>query len=331
MRPTVALLCLCATLSSCARVECRRHGGGTWREVRTRHFTLQTDLDAQTAHTEALKLETLRTTLRWYLGLVDSDDQIRVVMIEQARALHEFTWAIGFVGQSIHPDELLVVTSYAPDARRGSATVSAHELTHRYGAEAFPMGLPRWVDEGLATYLETVLILDQGKVKLGVTSEQLDQFDLVTPLKLRDLWDFSPHGANDAEDRGRGYASAALVVHYLVNHEGVRWKAFLDQLKAGRPAREAFDATFPLDEQPDGGARQGSSRQVADDVRGRSRRAVDRAALRSVRRERVPHPREAHAGEVLGVDGRELGDALLHQAQRGAPVVGPPAREGLFP
>ena len=252
MRRLGAFLAAGGLLAGCAHLECLSHGGDSWRAVRTPHFTLQTDLDSETARAQALKLEATRAALRWFFELGDAGDGIRVVMVKDSDALGEFTWAEGFVGSSIHPDELLVVTSFSPGNRRGSAEVAAHELAHRYAAEAFPVALPSWLNEGLAGYLESVLILDDRRATLGLTGRLFGYFTLGTyanPLKLHELWDFTPDGAREGNERDKGYASAALYVHYLANHEPARWAAFLKSLREGRPPRTSFEAIFPPAEQ----------------------------------------------------------------------------------
>ena len=165
MRPSflAALLIL-----GCAHTTRARHRSRGWRELRSTHFRLRTDLPEDSARTTLERLETLRWWLQaaWSTG-GDSPGVSNAIVLDQPAELRTFT-AMPGIATTARDGPLLVTagTEAVFGDRSPWVHVLAHEVAHELIRRRMP-GAPRWFHEGLAGYLQTVVALDDHRVRFG--------------------------------------------------------------------------------------------------------------------------------------------------------------------
>lgn len=149
------LCCACArTLPGGLR--CSAAGGPVWHEYRSRHFNLDTDLDAADAAAFVRELETLHAMV--VRALVNEDREVpgRVRVIVPANERTYATLAapavVGYFTNGLFEEPTAVIH---PAALRSDPEIIAHELVHHLIWHFFPRR-PRWFDEGIAQFLQTV-------------------------------------------------------------------------------------------------------------------------------------------------------------------------------
>ena len=122
---------------------------------------------------------------------------------------------------------------------------ATHELTHVVAGRAFP-SIPRWLNEGLATYLETAKLTDPKHLKIGAGIWGY-QADLLGGLvaTLDELWAWGTGEEPKDELSSRLYATSWAFVHYLSNHERARFTSWLKTLREGEEAHASFERIFP--------------------------------------------------------------------------------------
>jgi hypothetical protein len=241
--PARRLLPLLLLAAGCAHslVRADIHQRG-WFLVETEHISLRTDLPRMPAYLRALSLEdewdalarnydllapgATRPTGRFaviHFARCADFDQIR------PRAGGGFVIAIDSEGVAITCAQ-----------RRSDGLV--HELAHIFNHHYF--GLPRWLDEGLATYYETIELwlhkLVVGKVP-GVATFVLRRRDPL--LDLGDLRALRAETFYDSDREFANYTSAWKLVHLLSNTTPERLRAFrryLAALRGGVPESTAW-------------------------------------------------------------------------------------------
>lgn len=264
------------SVSACAhRIECEVHGGPVWRELRTQHFEVLTDLPIEIAREEALNLEQMRLAIRWHFGLpAEADDFSKVIYLADPDELHEFTRVDGFARPAQVPEDSFLVSIWEKPNSRRRSNVIPHELTHRVSANVFPK-TARWIEEGTAGYLETMALEGPWKIKFGRPGDRFGRSG--DTRSLEELWAMPYPTDTTPEISETYYESSWAWVHYLVNHEPEKWDQFIATLKAGGPPRTLFAAVFPESAWP----------ALAKKVNLHRREATFRARLVDVRYQRV--------------------------------------------
>ncbi|WP_242337211.1 hypothetical protein [Anaeromyxobacter sp. SG66] len=237
MAAVIALATGCAHLST--SFTCPAKGGVPWREVRSEHFVVTTDLGSRGAQELTRELEMLHLALRSALfGTPPAmPGTIRVVVF---RTRDEF---LGFAPASLaaffgtlHGEPLVVLDGALP---YGVRTTLAHELTHYMAARAFARQ-PRWFAEGMAAYMETV-----GSSGLGNTPTvggvPRHYHALVYPYfgKVREV--LTARGALELPQ----YAVSWALVHYLINVHPVEFNALQARFVRGDDPDVAWRDVFP--------------------------------------------------------------------------------------
>ena len=157
-----ALLCACAHGPATARSD-------GWHEVKTSHFRLYADAPAQRAQEMALHLESLRSALlQGFPAGLTTPLPVEVVVFASRDDLSWFVTPrqLGYTRYS--DSELRIVMSaeaFGEGETQFTATV-AHELTHYLSQYAIKQQ-PRWVAEGLATFMETLTLTRDGQAVFG--------------------------------------------------------------------------------------------------------------------------------------------------------------------
>ena len=288
MTRLVPLLLAAACAHSPVRGDIHRRG---WLLVETAHIALRTDLDRADATAHAVELEQQWDALAHLYGLVapGRPPPARPFAVVHLASCSDFErlrgqGVAGFVYSTSDGD--VAVTC---EDRGGSTLV--HELAHIFNHHHFSR-LPRWVDEGLATYYSTLEVRGERAV-LGNFPTQL------SPLwnhprwlpALDDLRGKTPAEFYDPAHGAENYFCAWKLVHLLNNTSPGRrraFRAYLAALGRGEPDQQAWAAAFSGDED-----------LAADYVTYQRRDRVNRLVT-SYRRSRPPPPRirRLRAGEV---------------------------------
>jgi tetratricopeptide (TPR) repeat protein len=234
-----------ALLSACAGADafrCPARGGPAWRELRTDHFLLRTDLPERPAAALAGRLERMRAAVAGALEAQDVPGVVDVIAFARQDAFEPFAPAgshgyyLRYVGG---PPRIVLSGDIVPWQR----ALLAHELTHHFLAGRYPRQ-PRWFAEGLAVYLES-LGDDQPGGALVVGAPPPDRLERArrgrVPVRELLAWDGRP-GRRQARE---WYASSWLLVHWLVHARADAFAELDRRLRAGEAPDAAWAAALP--------------------------------------------------------------------------------------
>jgi tetratricopeptide (TPR) repeat protein len=227
---------------------CPAKGGPPWREFRTEHFVLQTDLEPVRAAELIRELEFARAAVLHAaypsppaipgtihaVAFSDDDDYADV---SPPRAAAFFTTVDGFTPTVVLPATLR--------ARTRSALI--HEMTHRFSSFSL-LRRPMWLDEGYAVYMESMgSVTFGGKMKVGTVPEGIPVLaGRADRVRVRDLLAWKRVEPTWGADLTRRYyASSWLLVHYLVNRQPAALGDFFRRLGRAEDPLAAWKASFP--------------------------------------------------------------------------------------
>jgi tetratricopeptide (TPR) repeat protein len=138
------------------KFRCQARGGTAWRELRTEHFLVETDLPSGKARELARELEMMLSAVRHGLFRAPPPmpGTIRVVALRSGEDFDLFApeRADAFYARSRWGEPVIVLPGVFGEVQR---IVIAHELTHHVLARGFARQ-PLWFSEGTATFMETV-------------------------------------------------------------------------------------------------------------------------------------------------------------------------------
>jgi hypothetical protein len=166
----VSVFALALAAGGCAYSAEQRAAG--WSVVTTENVVLRTSIGPERALELAAELQRMRDTLahaalRCAFAGKPAPIQVTVLAspefhdIAPKTAVGEYrhwgiTWLPDYAGQIVMNEDL----------DRQTRQIYQHELTHHLVAACFP-GAPLWLNEGMASFLETVVI-DDGQVLIGI-------------------------------------------------------------------------------------------------------------------------------------------------------------------
>jgi Protein of unknown function (DUF1570) len=249
MRPGGIALLTCALAAAACNRELRSVNHDAWFELTTEHFTLRTDLDEPDARRAIADLELLRNALLaagWHTKSM-SGARIFVVELLNERELHEFVHD-GLIGVTASGDRFgdrLILAGDGPGLL--DSEVMKHELAHALLA-GFLRTNPRWVQEGIASYLEAVTVdREKGKAVGGkmaghrlnalrnYRSDRVDWFSDVIGLNV------------EVSDRAEySYETlACALIHWMADERPDEFRKFLTRLASGDGMWTAFAVAFP--------------------------------------------------------------------------------------
>lgn len=274
----IALLCVLGTgCASRAKPGVSRPRPGPWRELRTEHFVIVTDLERRAGLTYARELEELAAALREVYPVRTTRPvrlpPMRVVHFTDCVEAHRIAYGTGpdasgrmQVGATFRSNDFdrdRMIRTCEIEGNRSEVVV--HELTHDLNSRYFA-SLPAWLEEGMATYYQT-LALEDGHAVIGKPSTALVPGTLVR-LRVQD-WDYSDLGeyvvsvqrtrpptlehllmmdyANLVRlGEGMGYFAAWRLTHVLNSGDALRLRfaRLLREVLAGRRGNAAFAAAF---------------------------------------------------------------------------------------
>jgi tetratricopeptide (TPR) repeat protein len=228
-----------------------------WTEVRTEHITLKSDLGKEETARAALAVERTRAALlaaAWPGAKLLQPERVEVIVFAgQPDFIHYFgAFLLGLFSHGEYPPTAFLFGPPEKWEKRSTLALSEttsvlkHELSHHLAAY-FYRRQPRWFSEGLAQYLETLRIEDDGK------SATLGEVNLVAmakhnrfPQKAADVLAWS--GKLDSKDQTQIlglYGTSWLLVHWLNNvhpEEFARYQTFLAK---GIDPDKAWRIVFP--------------------------------------------------------------------------------------
>jgi uncharacterized protein DUF1570 len=220
-----------------------------WSEVQTDHFLLRTDLEPEAAAQAAIALEQVRSAILgsgWYAGGT-APGRATVVDLASSAELREFADKSinGFVADDPFGFPMMVISA---DRDPTEQAVLKHELTH-VANDRLLVSKPRWVNEGLACYLETMRI--DRKAGLMVLGEpDRNRLGFLERYPVADYFRNVVNEGREAEVMSGfgGYAfetGAWLMVHWMIDTRPKDFHAFLSRLARGESSWTAFSAVFP--------------------------------------------------------------------------------------
>lgn len=254
---STVLLVLLVLSTGCAgslpRVICAEQGGSPWYELKSSHFRVRSHLELEDSKRIVRELETQRRILRRYWDdAFDPPGETEVLLVRDRSALDEFSGGGGephFL-QFTERGAWLVLSGESGahfvlgrDEPPDSPRLIRHELAHLL-SRSLLLRQPRWLAEGLATYLETALVHeDSGGVIFGMSYA-----DTLLSLKwelLRDpeeLWAWEDAPLHSASKAYR--VTAWAWVHFLLNEHLERFADFQARLARAEEPRQAWEAAF---------------------------------------------------------------------------------------
>jgi hypothetical protein len=239
--PALVALALTSAAAPSAPVRCSS-SGTAWHELRTAHFVLATDLPPDDADEVAEQLEVLLgAVLRGLFEPPPSlpDAPLRVVAFGRVEDLRAFAPrpVEGYFAVSSRREPVIVAR--ADVGRVTRAGILAHELTHAV-VHLVLQRPPRWLDEGLATYMEAVGEGEDGEtIRIGTPppnrlaaarQDRVPVAEVLTPSRRFE---------------GGEYATSWLLVHYLLAQHRTRLLVYEARLARREDPVAAWREVFP--------------------------------------------------------------------------------------
>lgn len=226
---------------------------GVWREVTTPHFVLRTDLDAETARRAAEELELNRDMLisaAWPNAELPqwARDEVYVLDVDEFREQFDRNTAavtLGGVPQRFFLPGVPENWETRSTLDTSPVSILRNQLATKIAAR-FYSGAPRWFQEGLAYFLETVhLSQDRQQVILGaVNVQQLRHYRDHRSATLAQLLKW-PHWSAGEEPNWGLHGLSWMFVHWLINAQAEPFTRYRSALVGGQSPGAAFLAAFP--------------------------------------------------------------------------------------
>jgi TonB family protein len=235
-------------------------GGPAWVELESKHFTLRSDLSADSARDVLIELEQTYQAFEElaFRSKSSPPGRIEVVVFDQAadyEAVAPEKTDGFFTYTDIDKRPIIVLESGFSFSIR---EILQHELAHRFVGYFMPRA-PVWLNEGMAEFYQTMRFED-GQAILGEASPNWSFYHpALTSSSLRyginiealptatELLAMSREGFYDVEKRRLNYAGAWFFVSMLINGKDEHRRRFWDfahRLSDGAPADDAWNASF---------------------------------------------------------------------------------------
>ncbi|AKQ67808.1 TPR domain protein [Myxococcus hansupus] len=232
------------------------------------HYTLHTDLPAEEAREAMRKLERTRAAIlvsMWPQALGQQMTKVDVYVLQSS-----------FEFEGLYPrrvraffhrsdNEALIVLSGRPDTwdvlfsgtSPSTSSPLNHELAHYLSAYTLSRQ-PRWLSEGLAEYLETLRLSEDGQTAVigGPHHVAIDNMRSYLDAVQRGFsrgwtmqrvlhWDRTLEAREQDKDVGANYSGSWLLVHWLVNERAQSFAEYLALLNQGVAPDEALTRALP--------------------------------------------------------------------------------------
>ncbi|MFQ5670617.1 MAG: DUF1570 domain-containing protein [Acidobacteriota bacterium] len=229
-------------------------GGAGWKRADTEHFLLFSNASDRATRKVALRLEKLRLILSHFFQDIEVRSPVPtyIYIFRNASTFQPFNpWAersptatAGFFSPGVNANRAAINIGL-PGAPYGTVY---HEYVHYIIHNNF-IGVPLWLDEGLAEYYSTFRsnkkIAEIGR-PVADHVHWLIHHRLIPLPVLFSITRDSPQYHGDSKS-GIFYAESWALVHYLLRGNPVRTPQtvhFLELLDRGSPVDEAFQAAF---------------------------------------------------------------------------------------
>jgi hypothetical protein len=195
------------------------HGGGVdWGErikVKTRNYTIETNLSKEVANDVAYLMETLNSNFRRILGL--GTKRMPKFTIQVCRDLQEYRTALKGMGLG-QAGGTMIKTFYQPPR---TTAVLMHEGTHQFVFKIAPT-CPRWVHEGMATFFEcSQFRFDEKTRKVRLEVGLLNRHRLMGIQAAIRTDRYAPMDLFLEGKKGNPYTQGWSVIYYLrYAHDG---------------------------------------------------------------------------------------------------------------
>jgi len=335
-RHAAILVCLCACSGPLYELKLPSQGGATWAEYTSDHFRLQTNMVDAAARATVKDVEERRTGLirAAFHGAEAPTQRTRIVALRDADELRAFMpgFILGYFVTDNFGEKFVLLSRSSDDDMR----VFTHEMTHDLSSYYFARQ-PRWLEEGLASFLETLQI-DRTHDKVILGTPWIDR--LATPdVTVVYRTAISVPALFERERKGLGpdYGTSWALVFYLANNEGKAFNDYQRALFRGEEPDAAWQANFPDYVDDTGlfildGKVNKALKQVVETQRYKTasapfvayqgrieKRAMPESEVRALRAELLvgsPHPKKEHES----IESRALADAREALRQNPAEV-----------
>jgi tetratricopeptide (TPR) repeat protein len=241
-------LVLCLLAVACAQAPVRSKDAQSWIELQSDHFLLRTDLPADDARRNIADMEQVRVALLGSGWHSNRDQRGRTIVVQLASRteLEEFArkGVEGFATADVFHQPLIVIHAGEDVLEQ---QLFKHELTHIIN-KGFLVSKPRWVDEGIAAYLETLEIKrGRGQAVMGKPdSNRLAYLHRHPAVGWFATVSTGAEAMQDTAEGGYAFETAAwALVHYFVDTKPEAFDQYLTQLARGTDAWRAFNIAFP--------------------------------------------------------------------------------------
>lgn len=226
--------------------------GETWLELTTPHFRMRTNVYEPVARETISYFEETRAAMLSAAWDAKQGPPGRTEVILFARKSQFAPYTQGYaLGETQGEYGYSRQIVYSQDEHVGLPSIAAHELAHELADWYMPLQ-PRWLAEGLATFLETVRIDRAAKrAFIGMPPEERFKNLLQTSVRgrlmgrsvdtaalLRSNKSPAPGAINDY------YAQAWLLLHYFIFEQSSQFANFQHRIGNLDDWRVAYDSVF---------------------------------------------------------------------------------------
>jgi tetratricopeptide (TPR) repeat protein len=247
---------VCFTACAGAPASLREGSAGRWVRLQTEHFELSTDLAEAEARRAAEALEQTRAALlaAAWSKRIGSRATARASVVVLADGL-DFERYVGpnYSGLFSDAPQPTIFLWGAParwEKRQalGDETTSSvfrHELVHRLAAGIYGRQ-PRWFSEGLALFLESIVISEEsGAAVFGRPNmAALRQYKAHRSVTVADALAWESDAGKDERTIAGLYGMSWILVHWLYNTQPEPFARYQDRLAKGIDPDKAWAEIF---------------------------------------------------------------------------------------
>lgn len=189
-----------------------------WCEWETAHFNIYTDL----RHNDATQIANELLEFHYAANVLLSADTTRqtdvnIIIFRNAREFRrelKQTKFIGLMQPSLQEHKILLTTNLRD---RAYTKIPFHEYTHHLIKQRIELPIPRWLEEGLAQYLET-MVIENDTVEIGKIKRRriLNSLSAIKDLPWSEVLSLDL-SHEDTPELSVKYDIAFGLIHYLIH------------------------------------------------------------------------------------------------------------------